>query len=132
LLLLSTPLDLVAARLAKLRMKPLAVGMWTRRALWPAAGLAALAVGWWEMRHGGGWGPMVAAACACAFAEAARIEKSGMPKGGDPWLISRRNSVFLTIPFAIGGIWTTFLLVLLAYAAISFFIVQRVRHSPSS
>ena len=132
LLVLSTPLDLVAARLAKLRMKPLPVTMWSRIALWPAAGLAALAVGWWEMRHGTGWGSMVAAASACAFAEAARIEKSGMPPGGDLWLVSRRNAIFLAIPFALAGIWTAFLIAMLAYAAASFFIVQRVRHPRSS
>lgn len=132
LLVLSTPLDLVAARLAKLRMKPLPVGMWGRIALWPAAGLAALAVGWWEMRHGTGWGSMVAAVSVCAFAEAARLEKSGMPTGGDLWLISRRNAIFLAVPFAIAGVWTAFLLVLLFYSAASFFIVQRVRHTRSS
>jgi hypothetical protein len=132
LLLLSTPLDLVAARLAKLRMKPLPIRMWSRIALWPVGGLAALAIGWWEMRHGTGWGSMIAAASACAFAEATRIEKSGMPPGGDLWLISRRNSIFLAIPFALAGIWTAFLIVLLLYAAASFFIVQKVRHPRSS
>jgi len=132
LLVLSTPLDLVAARLAKLRMKPLPIGMWSRAALWPAGGLATLAIGWWEMRHGTGWGSMVAAATACGFAEAARIEKSGMPPGGDLWLVSRRNAIFLAIPFALAGVWTAFLLVLLFYTAASFFIVQRVRHPRSS
>ncbi len=132
LLVLSTPLDLVAARLAKLRMKPLAIGMWSRVALWPAAGLATIAIGWWEARNGTGWGSMVAAASACAFADAARIEKSGMPPGGDLWLVSRRNSIFLAVPFAIAGAWTAFLLALLAYCAASFFIVQRVRHPRSS
>ena len=48
LLLLSTPLDLVAARLASLRLRPLPVRMWSRLALWPAAGLALAALGWWE------------------------------------------------------------------------------------
>jgi len=132
LLFLSAPLDLVAARLAKLRMKPLPIGMWSRLALWPAGGLAALALGWWEMRHGTGWGSMIAAASACAFAEAARIEKLGMSPGGDLWLISRRNAIFLALPFALAGIWTAFLLVLLLYAAVSFFIVQKVRHPRSS
>ena len=36
------------------------------------------------------------------------------------------------IPFALGGVWTAYLLGMLAYAAISFFIVQRVRHSLTS
>ena len=132
LLLLSTPLDLIAARLASLRLKPLPAKMLSRSALWPAAGLAVLAIGWWEMRNAPGWGAMVAAAAACGFAEAMRIEKATMPPGGDLWLFSRRNAIALAIPFAIGGAWTAYLLGLLAYAAISFFIVQRVRHQLTS
>jgi hypothetical protein len=106
--------------------------MWGRLALWPAAAIALLAIGLWQTRHGTGWGSLVAAAAACAFAEAARAEKAGMPPGGDLWLLSRRNAIFLAIPFALAGAWTTFLLAILLYAALSFFIVQRVRHSSSS
>jgi hypothetical protein len=106
--------------------------MLSRLALWPAAGIALLAIGLWEMRHGTGWGAMVSAAAACGFAEATRIEKASMPPGGDLWLFSRRNAILLAIPFALGGVWTAYLLGLLAYAAISFFIVQRVRHHLTS
>jgi hypothetical protein len=130
LLLLSTPLDLVAARLASLRLRPLPVRMWGRFALWPAAGLALAALGWWDMRLGGGeWGALLAAVVTAAFAEAARIEKAAMPPGGELWLFSRRNAIFAAIPFVPFGAWTAYLLGLLAYAAISFFIVQHVRHS---
>jgi hypothetical protein len=132
LLLLSAPLDLIGARLATLRLKPLASRMWSKLALWPAGGLALLAIGLWEMRHGTGWGALVAAASACAFAEAGRIEKSFMPPDGEQWLFSRRNAIFLAIPFALGGVWTAYLIGVLLYAALSFFIVQRVRHLPSS
>lgn len=132
LLLLSTPLDLIAGRLASLRLKPLPAKMPTRRVLWPAAGLALLAIGLWEMRHGTGWGALATAAAACGFAEAARIEKASMPLGDDVWLLSRRNAVVVAVPFAIGGAWTAYLLAMLAYAATSFFIVQRVRHNPTS
>jgi hypothetical protein len=132
LLVLSTPLDLIAARLASIRLKPLPIRLLSRLALWPAAGIALLAVGLWEMRHGTGWGSLVAAVAACAFAEASRIEKVTMPPGGDIWLLSRRNAIFLAIPFALGGVWTAYLLAVLLYAAVSFFIVQRVRHSTSS
>jgi len=132
LMVLSTPLDLIAARLASLRLKPLPAKMLTRAALWPASGLALLAIGLWEMGHGTGWGSMVAAAAACGFGEAMRIEKAAMPAGGDLWLLSRRNAVALAIPFALGGVWTAYLVGLLGYAAISFFIVQRVRHSLTS
>lgn len=132
LLLLSTPLDLIAARLATLRLRPMPQKMWSRLSLWPAGGLALLSIGLWEMRHGTGWGALVAAAAACAFGEAMRIEKAAMPAGGDLWLLSRRNAIFLAIPFALAGKWTAYLLAVLLYAALSFFIVQRVRHSPSS
>jgi hypothetical protein len=132
MLVLSTPLDLIAARLASIRLKPLPSRVWARQALWPGAGLALLAIGLWEYRHGTGWGAAVAAIAGCAFAEAARIERSSMPSGGETWLLSRRNAIFLAIPFAIGGAWTAFLLAVLFYAAVSFFIVQRVRHAPSS
>ena len=128
LLFLSTPLDLIAGRLATLRLKPLPQRSWFKLGLWPAGGLALLAIGLWEMRHGTGWGAMVTAFAACAFAEAARLERSGMPRGGDMWLVSRRNSIFLAIPFAIASQWTAYLIVQMIYAAVSFFIVQRVRH----
>jgi hypothetical protein len=131
LLVASTPLDLVASRLAALRLRPLATRMLSRLALWPAAGIALLALGWWETRHGTGWGCLAAAAAAAAFAEAARIERSSMP-ASDIWLFSRRNAIFAAIPFALGGSWTAYLLAMLGYAGASFFIVQHVRHHPLS
>lgn len=133
LLVLSTPLDLIAGRLATLRLRPLPARMISRLALWPAAGVALLALGWWEMRHAGaGWGALLTATATIAFAEAARIEKATMPAGGELWLFSRRNAIVAAIPFAIAGSWTPYLLGLLAYAAASFFIVQHVRHQPAS
>jgi hypothetical protein len=131
LLGISTPLDLIASRIASLRLRPLPVRMWSRIALWPASGVALLALGWWEMRHLGGWGALVSAATACAFAEAARIERAVM-NDGELWLFSRRSAIALAVPFALAGAWTSYLVVLLLYAAISFFIVQHVRHQPSS
>ncbi len=131
LLLLSMPLDLISSRLATLRLRPLAIRTLSRLALWPAAGLALVALGWWEMRHNSGWGAMVCALAAAAFGEAARIERAGI-HDEEPWLISRRSAIVLAVPFALAGAWTSYLVVLLAYAVISFFIVQHVRHEPSS
>jgi hypothetical protein len=131
LLIASTPLDLVASRLASLRLKPLPVRMFARRALWPAAGLALLTLGWWEMRHLGGWGALVTAATAAAFAQATRTEKASI-LSSDLWLVSRRSAIFAAIPFALAGAWTSYLVALLIYAALSFFIVQHVRHQPAS
>lgn len=131
LLILAMPLDTVASRLATLRLKPLPVRMLSRAALWPAAGVALLALGWWEMRHVSGWGALVTAVAAAAFAEAARIERPSM-QDGELWLLSRRSAIVAAVPFALAGAWTSYLIALLAYAALSFFIVQRVRHQQSS
>jgi len=130
LLLLSMPLDLIASRLASLRLKPLPVRMLTRVALWPAAGIALLALGWWETR-GSGWGAFISAVAALAFAEAGRIERTGMPEG-ELWLFSRRSAIVAAVPFALAGAWTSYIVALLVYAALSFFIVQHVRHQPTS
>lgn len=128
LLIIAAPLDLIAGRLANLRLKPLSVKSLSQRVLWPAAGLALLTIGLWEMRHGTGWGALVTAAAACGFGEAARVERSGMPPSSEMWLLSRRNAILLAVPFAIAGQWTAYLIAVLLYAALSFFIVQRVRH----
>ncbi|MBA3667221.1 MAG: hypothetical protein H0W65_05820 [Sphingomonas sp.] len=128
MLLLSTPLDLVAQRLALLRLKPLGPTMASRRLLWPASGLALLALGWFEARHGSGWGAMVAALATVAFGEAARIERGTRDVPGKTWLLSRRNAIWLALPMAIGGWWSLYLGFLAAYAAASFFLVQHVRH----
>jgi hypothetical protein len=132
LLLLSTPLDIVASRLATLRLRPLPARMISRLALWPAAGLALLAIGWWEYRHAPGWGALITAATTLAFAEAGRIEKSAFPPDSEIWLLSRRNAIFAAIPFALAGAWTGYLIAMLIYAIVSFFVVQHVRHQRPS
>ncbi|MDV3256511.1 MAG: hypothetical protein LOX97_01750 [Sphingomonas sp.] len=128
LMLLSTPLDLVAQRLASLRLRPLGPSMLSRRLLWPAAGLALFALGWFEARHGSGWGAIMAALAAGAFAEAGRVERRGRELPGGPWLFSRRNAIWLAVPFAIVGWWSLFLALIALYAATSFFIAQHFRH----
>ena len=129
LLILSTPLDLVAQRLALLRLRPLSPSMLSRRLLWPAAGLALLALGWFQMRHGGGWGAMMAALGGGAFAEAGRIERGARDLPGGQWHFGRRNAIWLALPLAVGGWWNFYLALLAIYAATSFFITQHVRHS---
>jgi hypothetical protein len=128
LLVLSTPLDTIAGRLATLRLRPLPARMLSRMALWPAAGLALLGLAWWESRHGAGWGAVMAAIAAIAFAQAARTEgasSSNLP--GSVWLFSRRNAILAAIPFAIAGAWTSYLIGLFLYAAGSFFHLQHAR-----
>lgn len=128
MLIVSSPLDLVAQRLATLRLRPLPASMLVRRLIWPAAGIALIALGWWESRHGGGWGALFAAVTAAALAEAFRIERGNAEVPGRIWLFSRRNAILLAIPFAIAGAWTAALPALAAYAAVSFFFVQHWNH----
>ena len=128
LLLFSTPLDLVAQRLAALRLKPLSPAMASKRLLWPAAGIALVALGWFEARHGSGWGAMVAAISAAAFAEAGRLESGGSAVPRGEWLFSRRTAIWLAIPFAAGGWWSAYLGLTLFYSAASFFAIQHIRH----
>jgi len=128
LLILASPLDLVADRLATLRMRPLHAQSLVRRALWPAAGLALIALGWWSARHGGGWGAMAAALSAAAFAQAAKIERGGDHHPLEIWLFSVRTAVFGAIPFAIAGWWNAALAGLGLYATASFFFNQHLRH----
>ena len=129
LLILSTPFDLVAQRLATLRLRPLSPTMVSRRLLWPAGGLAMLALGWFEARHGSGWGAMMAALAATAFGEAGRIERNGRRPPAIEWHFARRNAIWLALPFAVGGWWNSYLAVVAIYAATSFFIVQHFRHT---
>ena len=128
LMLSSTPLDLIAARLATLRLRPIGSRSMARRLLWPAAALAVLALGWWESRHGAGWGAFFAAATAVAFAEAGRIERGSLEIPGRHWLFSRRNAVLIGLPFAILGYWTFYLAFVATYAAVSFFYTQHIHH----
>ena len=127
-LIVSSPLDIIASRLAVLRLRPLPTRLIARTALWPASGAALLALGWWDARHASSWGAFLAAACAVAFAEATRIEKGALPVPGQEWLVSRRGAMFAAIPFAIFGAWTACILFILLYAALSFFYVQHARH----
>ena len=129
MLIASTPLDLVAARLATLRLKPLPRSLWTKRSLWPAAGLALVALGWFSFRHSdGGWGALLGALTAAGFGQAMRIELGGEDVPFQQWLFGRRNAIVAAIPFAALGWWNPLLGLLALYAATSFFLVQHVRH----
>ena len=128
LLVLSTPLPLIARRLAALRLKPMPARSLVRRLLWPVAGIAVIALGWWQARHGAGWGALFAAATAVAFAEAARIERARLEIPGEVWLLSRRNAILAAIPFALFAAWTGYLVALALYAGATFFVVQHVNH----
>jgi hypothetical protein len=132
LLVVTTPLGLIARRLAALRLKPMPARSLTRRLLWPAAGVAVIALGWWVSVNGGGWGALFAAGTAAAFAEAARVERGKLEIPGGIWLLSRRNAIIAAIPFAAFGAWTAYLVILAFYAGASFFVVQHLNHGISA
>ena len=119
---------LVAERLAALRLRPLAPSTLALRLLWPFAGLALIALGWWVGNHDSGWGATLAALTAAAFAQAARNEAEGSKIPGEVWLFSRRNAIIGAAPFVLGGWWTALLVTLLLYAAGSLFAAQHLRH----
>ena len=129
LLLVASPLDRLADRLATVRLQPLPRTSLLRRLLWPAHGLAVLGLGWFETRHGGGWGALVAATATLAFAEAGRVERRGRELAADLWLFSSRAAVFAAVPFALFGWWSPLTVALALYAAVSFFLVQHVVHA---
>ena len=128
LMVLAMSLDPVAERLALLRLRPLSPSSWTRRLLWPLAGLALLLLGWRIGNHGGGWGATLAAVATIAFAQAARTEAAGAELPGRIWLFSRRNAIVAALPFVIGGWWVALLVALMIYAATSLFAAQHLRH----
>lgn len=128
LLVISLPLDLIAARIATLRLRPLPITMVSRRLLWPASGAALLALGWWQSQSGGGWGAVVTALATLAFAQAARTEAPPGPLSGEIWLFSRRNAIIAALPFALFGAWNAYLGAMAFYASASFFLLQHVHH----
>jgi hypothetical protein len=128
LLVLTTPLPLIARRLAALRLKPMYANSLVRRLLWPASGAALVALGWWQSATGGGWGALFAAVTAIALAEAARIERDKTELPGEIWLFSRRNAILAGPVFAAFGAWTGYVVALALYAGASFFVVQHVNH----
>ncbi|WP_114229007.1 MULTISPECIES: hypothetical protein [Sphingomonas] len=128
LLLLTLPLDLIADRLAQLRLQPLPARSWIRRGLWPAAGAALLALGWTLLREGGGWGPLAASLTALAFGEALKVERSGHDLPFGHWLFDRRPAIVLALLLAAVGVWAAIPVVLAFYAGASFFLVQHLVH----
>jgi hypothetical protein len=128
LMVASTPLPLIARRLAALRLKPMPAKSRVRRLLWPVSGLAVIGLGWWQAGHGSGWGALFAAVTAATLAEAARVERGQLDIPGEIWLFSRRNAILAAFLFAAFGAWTEYLVALSLYAGASLFVVQHVNH----
>jgi hypothetical protein len=127
ILLVATPLDGTAERLATLRMQPAAARGWAGLVL-PVLGAAALLALGTALGETRGWGCIVLAASTIGFMIALRQELEGENGLERTFLAERKAMTWLLLPFAIGGLWVAGLSVLAAYAAGSFFWVQRLLH----
>jgi prepilin signal peptidase PulO-like enzyme (type II secretory pathway) len=128
LMLLGTPLDGVADRLARIRMQG-DVGRHWWSYLNPAfagAALVALAYGL-AVPHG--WGMVLLAFTTLAFLVALTIEIEGHKPKAAILLAERKGMTWLMLPFAAFGLWNVGLALLFAYAAASFFWAQHQAHA---
>jgi hypothetical protein len=127
ILLLSTPLEGSAERLSKLRMEGRVPPDWWSYTLPLVAALTLTALGW-HLAGTRGWGCMAVVAATILFMLALRLEQAGRKVAGEIWLAEPKAMTWILLPFAIGSAWTSALIALAAYAAGSFFWVQREVH----
>jgi hypothetical protein len=131
LLLLSTPLDDIADRLATLRMQSHGDSSWWSYLLPACAGTALLMLAW-SLNRTNGWGALLLAIFTLAFVAAVWIEVHGREIGGKIFLAERKGMIWLMVPFAVTGSWLAGLFALATYAAGSFFWAQRQVHRPNA
>ena len=128
LLLLATPLDGIADRLARLRLEDGIGESWWSHLLPALAGAALLALGA-SLGRGYGWGAVLLAAATVLFLLAERFEVEGRRPRGLTFLAERKGMTWLMLPFAAAGLWLAGLFALFAYAVGSFFWAQHAVHS---
>lgn len=128
LILLATPLDGVAARLARLRMQDDIGRSWWcyLLPLFAAAALVALA---YSLTPAHGWAMVLLAFTTFAFLAALAIEKEGRKLRGGALLAEPKGMAWLMLPFAPFGLWNAGMALLFAYAAGSFFWAQHQVHA---
>jgi hypothetical protein len=127
-LLVATPLEGIARRLARLRMQDgIRQSWWAYLVqLFGGAAIVVLAYG---LAATQGWGMVLLAFTALAFLIALEIEAEGQHVRGAIFLAERKGMTWLMLPFAAFGYWQAGLAVLFAYAAASFFWAQREAHA---
>ena len=126
-LLVATPLEGIARRLARLRMQD-GVGRSWWAYLVQLFGGAALVVLSYGLAATQGWGMVLLAFTTLAFLIAQQIELEGKTVRGAVFLAERKGMSWLMLPFAAFGYWQAGLAFLFAYAAASFFWAQREAH----
>lgn len=128
LMLLATPLDGIADRLARLRLEDGVSHSWWSHLLPALAAAALLALGL-SIGRFHGWGSMLLAAAILLFLLAQRFEIEGEEPRGLIFLAERKGMTWLMLPFAVAGLWLAGLFALFVYAVGSFFWAQRAVHS---
>jgi hypothetical protein len=127
-LLLATPLDGIAARLARLRMQDDIGRSWWWYLLPAVAGTALVAVAY-ALMPAHGWGMLLLALTTIAFLVAFGIEADGRTIRGALFLAEPKGMAWLMLPFALFDAWAVGLAILFAYAAGSFFWAQHEAHA---
>jgi hypothetical protein len=128
LMLLATPLDGIADRLARLRLENGVSHSWWSHLL-PALAAAALLALALSIGRFHGWGSMLLAAAILLFLLAQRFEIEGEEPSGLIFLAERKGLAWVMLPFAIAGLWLAGLFAMFVYAVGSFFWAQRAVHS---
>ena len=128
LMLLATPLDGIADRLARLRLEDGTDDAWWSHMLPAFAGAALLALGL-SLARSDGWGSMLLSAAIILFLLAQRFEIEGRAPPGLLFLAERKGMTWLMLPFAAAGVWLWGLFALFGYAVASFFWAQRSVHA---
>jgi hypothetical protein len=129
-LLLATPLDGIAERLASLRLQGARGPSWWT-ALLPALSAGLLLLLAHALSETRGWGCVALAGAVIAFSVALRIEAEGREVPGKLWLAERKGMTWLMLPFAMFGWWAPGLTLLAVYAGASFFWAQHHAHAPA-
>ncbi|MEA3015744.1 MAG: hypothetical protein QOI38_466 [Sphingomonadales bacterium] len=129
LLLLATPLDGIADRLARLRLEEGVGHSWWSHLLPAFAAAALLALGL-SLGRVHGWGSILLTVAILLFLLAQRLEIEGREPKGLIVLAERKGMSWLMLPFAVAGLWLAGLFALFGYAAASFFWAQRAVHAP--
>jgi hypothetical protein len=127
-LLVATPLEGIARRLARLRMQEGIRQSWWAYLIPLFAG-AALVILAYGLAATQGWGMILLAFVILAFLAALGFETEGRRVRGALLLAERKGMTWLLLPFAALGLWQAGLGFLFAYAAASFFWAQREAHA---
>lgn len=129
MLLLATPLDGIAERLAALRLQAGGEGSWPHRILPYLAAIALLSLAY-HIAGLRGWGALVLAATSLLFLLALSREVGWRRLPERIFFAERKGMTWAMLPFAVAGAWAAGLGALTLYAAGSFFWAQRAVHRP--